>query len=418
MKPAIRVENLSKSYRLGTHTVGGYRTLREAIGDSAAAVWKAMRRRFASNGNGTASDRAKDNIFWALEDVSFEVQPGEVVGIIGRNGAGKSTLLKVLSRIVEPTQGRCEIRGRVASLLEVATGFHPELTGRENIYMNGSILGMTRKELNKRFDQIVAFSGIEKMLDTPVKRYSSGMYVRLAFSVAAHVDPEILVIDEVLAVGDANFQAKCLRKLDSLRNSGMTIILVSHHMPTVRRACQRVMVLEKGALVHNGDPVTAVAQYQTMTSEAPPRDTTEVKVSEDSPIRITHLTWEGKDGEGGVQAGGEIVFHLHYEAKEYVPNPTFNISLKSPDERVYTGWHSAYDGFSFGDIGPGRGTVSLRVPYMGLEPGLYNVSLGIWSNDGFAAYDWLWDHYQLTIVGEKRFLGQFELPHQWSLAPI
>ena len=202
MKPAIRVENLSKQYRIGTRTRGASRNLTESIVGGASAVWRGL------TGRGRGGDGA--DAFWALKDVSFEVQPGEVVGIIGRNGAGKSTLLKILSRIAEPTSGRAVVRGRMGSLLEVGTGFHPELTGRENIYLNGSILGMSRQEINARFDEIVAFSEIEQFLDTPVKRYSSGMYVRLAFAIAAHLQPEILVVDEVLAVGDSEFQKKCI----------------------------------------------------------------------------------------------------------------------------------------------------------------------------------------------------------------
>src|SRR5687767_3829441 len=196
--PAIHIEGLSKQYRLGAQQTKGYRTLRESLGEALSSPWRRLRGRRQEGGEG--------DTFWALQDVSFDVQPGEVVGVIGRNGAGKSTLLKVLSRVTEPTSGRVELRGRVGSLLEVGTGFHLELTGRENIYLNGSILGMSRREINRRFDEIVAFAELEKFLDTPVKRYSSGMYVRLAFAIAAHLEPEILIIDEVLAVGDASFQ--------------------------------------------------------------------------------------------------------------------------------------------------------------------------------------------------------------------
>jgi lipopolysaccharide transport system ATP-binding protein len=261
MKPAIRVENLSKSYRLGTRATRGYRTLRETINDSVAGAWHVLQRRFGGSGNGTANGHAKDDAFWALKDVSFEVQPGEVVGIIGHNGAGKSTLLKVLSRIVEPTTGRCEVRGRMASLLEVGTGFHPELTGRENIYLNGSILGMSRKEIDRKFDELVAFSEIEKFLDTPVKRYSSGMYVRLAFAVAAHLEMEILVIDEVLAVGDGKFQKKCLGKIGNLAQSGRTVLLVSHNMAAVMSLCQRSVWLSEGRVRLDGPTKPIVAEY-------------------------------------------------------------------------------------------------------------------------------------------------------------
>ncbi|HUR52967.1 MAG TPA: ABC transporter ATP-binding protein, partial [Gemmataceae bacterium] len=224
MTPAVRVEGLGKRYRLAHgQERAQYRTLRDSLAEFAKSPFRKR---------GTVEE------FWALDDVSFEVQPGEVVGIIGRNGAGKSTLLKVLSRITKPTTGRVEINGRVGSLLEVGTGFHPELTGRENIYLNGSILGMSRREIAAKFDEIVAFAEVEKFLDTPVKRYSSGMYVRLAFAVAAHLEPEILIVDEVLAVGDAEFQKKCLGKMGSLTaNEGRTILFVSHQLGAIAQLC-------------------------------------------------------------------------------------------------------------------------------------------------------------------------------------
>src|SRR5438046_3463094 len=233
-QPAIRVQNLSKQYRIGTADRRN-RTFREAVNDAAVAPF----RRLKSLGNGGASEET----IWALKDVSFDVQPGEVVGIIGRNGAGKSTLLKILSRITKPTSGRVEIRGRVASLLEVGTGFHSELTGRENVYLNGAILGMARREIDRKFDEIVAFAEVEKFIDTPVKRYSSGMYLRLAFAVAAHLEPEILVVDEVLAVGDAAFQKKCLGRIGEVAQGGRTVLFVSHNMGAIRSLCTEVIWL-------------------------------------------------------------------------------------------------------------------------------------------------------------------------------
>jgi lipopolysaccharide transport system ATP-binding protein len=255
MKPAIRVRGLAKRYRVtSTNRAGGYQTLRESIVDAVAAPLRRLR-----SGSGEDTRAARD--FWALRDVSFDVQPGEVVGIIGRNAAGKSTLLKILSRIVEPTSGRAEVRGRIASLLEVGTGFHPELTGRENTYMNGSILGMSRREIARKFDEIVAFSEIEQFLDTPVKRYSSGMYVRLAFAVAAHLEPEILVVDEVLAVGDAAFQQKCLGKMTEAGRAGRTILFVSHNMQAVSMLCSRAVILREGRLYRQGPAWQMVRDY-------------------------------------------------------------------------------------------------------------------------------------------------------------
>jgi lipopolysaccharide transport system ATP-binding protein len=248
---AIRVENVSKMYRLGE---GGaqHTHLREALTHALGAPLRWWRR----NGNGHGSAVAEqDETLWALKDVSFEVKRGEVLGIIGRNGAGKSTLLKILSRITEPTTGQIDCFGRVASLLEVGTGFHQELTGRENVYLNGAILGMSKKEIDRKFDEIVAFSGVERFIDTPVKRYSSGMGVRLGFAVAAHLDPEILIVDEVLAVGDAEFQAKCLGKLNEVAESGRTVLFVSHNMRAVEQLTTRAMMLEGGAPVIDGPPM-------------------------------------------------------------------------------------------------------------------------------------------------------------------
>src|SRR3954452_12188805 len=227
---AIRVENLSKLYRIGARQEP-YRTLRDTLAGAATAPFRRVRSAFQRN----AATSEQSNDFWALKNVSFEVKRGEVIGIIGRNGAGKSTLLKILSRITEPTEGRLTLRGRVASLLEVGTGFHAELTGRENIFLNGAILGMSRQEVRRKFDEIVAFAEVERFLDTPVKRYSSGMYVRLAFAVAAHLEPEILIVDEVLAVGDAEFQKKCLGKIDDVAHrQGRTVLFVSHNMAAIQ----------------------------------------------------------------------------------------------------------------------------------------------------------------------------------------
>jgi lipopolysaccharide transport system ATP-binding protein len=246
----LRAEGISKRYRIGEREP--YKALRDVLGDSVHRVTRAGRRR---------TGRAEADEIWALRDLSFEVRKGEVLGLIGANGAGKSTLLKVLSRITDPTEGRVLLSGRVGSLLEVGTGFHPELTGRENIYLNGTILGMRRSEIEARFDEIVEFSGMARFLDTPVKRYSSGMQVRLAFAVAAHLQPEILLVDEVLAVGDAEFQQKSLGKMKDVTREGRTVIFVSHNLAAVRSLCTRALVLEKGGLVFDGDTEEAVRRY-------------------------------------------------------------------------------------------------------------------------------------------------------------
>lgn len=240
MKPIIKVENVSKQYRLGA--IQPYHTLREALS-------RAIKKPFTPPPNRPQPTNGR---IWALKDISFEIQPGEIVGIIGANGAGKSTLLKILSRVTTPTKGRVELYGRIGSLLEVGTGFHPELTGRENVFLNGAILGMTRDEILRKFDEIVAFSEIARFIDTPVKWYSTGMYLRLAFAVAAHFEPEIMVVDEVLAVGDASFQAKCMKKMSDLRKDGRTILFVSHNMVAVTRLCERVISLSEGMIVSDG----------------------------------------------------------------------------------------------------------------------------------------------------------------------
>jgi lipopolysaccharide transport system ATP-binding protein len=251
MTPIIRVENLSKQYRIGAREAA-YGTLRDSIVDTFLAPLRRLRSR---NGD------SRENIIWALEDVNFTIEPGEVVGIVGANGAGKSTLLKILSRITDPTRGRIQLYGRVASLLEVGTGFHPELTGRENIYLNGAILGMRRAEIERKFDQIVDFAELDKFIDTPVKRYSTGMYMRLAFAVAAHLEPEILLIDEVLAVGDAAFQQKCLGKMGEVAKQGRTVLFVSHNMTAVNQLCPRAILLAGGRVARIGQTADVVAEY-------------------------------------------------------------------------------------------------------------------------------------------------------------
>ena len=260
----ITVENLGKKYNIRHQQRNGarYKALRDVLADQtksiARRVWSALRNPKPSK---SLAKSPSSEDFWALKDVSFEVKRGDVLGIIGRNGAGKSTLLKILSRITEPSEGRVTLRGRVASLLEVGTGFHPELTGRENIFLNGSILGMHRAEIKQKFDEIVAFAEVEKFLDTPVKRYSSGMYVRLAFAVAAHLEPEILIVDEVLAVGDADFQKRCLGKMSQVAIQGRTVLFVSHNMDAVLRLCRSAMVLNRGRVVNQGGPEKLVAEY-------------------------------------------------------------------------------------------------------------------------------------------------------------
>src|SRR6266849_4391821 len=260
---AIRVENVCKRYRIGQRQ--RYKTLRDALFGVMCTPFRGVRA--CLSGQGTSkSYQESDNFIWALKDVSFEVKRGEVVGIIGRNGAGKTTLLKILSRITKPTRGYAEIHGRVGSLLEVGTGFHTELTGRENIYLNGAILGMKKAEIERKFDEMVAFAEVEKFIDTPVKHYSSGMFVRLAFAVAAHLDPEILLVDEVLSVGDAAFQKKCLGKMGEVAREGRTVLFVSHDMTSVGSLCSRVIVFDAGRPVMLANATAAISYYLSMNT--------------------------------------------------------------------------------------------------------------------------------------------------------
>ncbi len=316
----ITVENLSKAYLLGVQQK------QDTLFGSIASALKSPLRNFRDLRRLNTFDLSKkdeeaDDILWALRDVSFEVKRGEVLGIIGRNGAGKSTLLKILSRIADPTRGRAEIRGRVSALLEVGTGFHPELTGRENVYLNGTILGMKKTEIDAKFDQIVDFSGVERFLDTPIKRYSSGMKVRLAFAVAAHLEPEILIIDEVLAVGDAEFQKKCLGKMqDVATGEGRTILFVSHNMGAVADLCSRAIQLENGALLRMGNPRDIISAYMTVSQKEGRIDLRDWDLERrgHGPMRITYLQIEDEFGriKSRFAYGDTIVFRSTVEGKK------------------------------------------------------------------------------------------------------
>ena len=289
----IRVENLGKKYLIKHQQQGSYTALRDVIADKVKSLSKRI---ISPLNHKQSSTYSTTEEFWALKDVSFEVKQGEVIGIIGRNGAGKSTLLKVLSRITEPTTGRITIKGRVASLLEVGTGFHPELTGRENIFLNGAILGMGKAEIKSKFDEIVNFAEVERFLDTPVKRYSSGMYVRLAFAVAAHLEPEILVVDEVLAVGDAEFQKKCLGKMKQVGKEGRTVLFVSHNMDMINRLCQRGVLLRQGELFFNGGVTEAVGKYINSASNEAHQEYDYPEPKENVDAYIYKMRFENIDG--------------------------------------------------------------------------------------------------------------------------
>lgn len=308
-KPVISVENLSKAYRIGVKDEAPDTLVGAMTGVIRAPLKNFNRLRKLDTFSGSPGDAHSEDTLWALNDVSFDVQEGEVVGIIGRNGAGKSTLLKILSRITDPTSGRAVIRGRVSSLLEVGTGFHPELSGRDNIYMNGTILGMTKREVDRKFDEIVDFSGVEKFLDTPVKRYSSGMQVRLAFSVAAHLEPEVLVIDEVLAVGDMEFQNRCLGRMRDVAQSGRTVLFVSHNLEAVKALCSRVILLKDGSVWANGSPEKYIPSYiRSMKENTESNLESRTDRIGSGAVKLINFTW--KDGSGNsvdsVSVGDEL----------------------------------------------------------------------------------------------------------------
>jgi lipopolysaccharide transport system ATP-binding protein len=366
---AIRVEHLGKRYRIGERE--HYRALRDTIVDAVKAPMRRLR--------SARADATVDNTIWALRDVSLEVAPGEVLGVIGHNGAGKSTLLKILSRITEPTEGRAEVRGRVGSLLEVGTGFHPELTGRENIFLNGAILGMTRAEIARRFDEMIAFAEIERFVDTPVKRYSSGMYLRLAFAVAAHLEPEILLVDEVLAVGDAAFQKKCLGRMSEVAREGRTVLFVSHNLPSIEKLCRRVVVIDGGRVTAQGDPAECIAAY--LGARRQPRPAVDLAAVPRLDPRLVPVlrSLDLRDGEGGptsaVGCGEPLEFHVSYSAAAEIVNPSFGIII-SNGMGMPLFFLQTRAQLGLRDRAPPTGSLTCRLDEVALVPGEYLVTLG------------------------------------------
>lgn len=372
-KPVITVENLSKAYRIGLKEEVPD-TLVSAMSGIIRAPFRKFRnlRKLDTFGHSGADE---EDIYWALKDVSFEVKEGEVLGVIGRNGAGKSTLLKILSRITEPTSGRAVIRGRVSSLLEVGTGFHPELSGRENVYLNGTILGMTKREIDRKFDEIVDFSGIEKFLDTPIKRYSSGMKVRLAFAVAAHLEPEILIIDEVLAVGDAEFQKKCMGKMQDVARGGRTVMFVSHNLSAVSQLCSHGVVMQKGRVTCDARIAEALNHYtSSSTSEGM------LNVGSGKPARIEAAFVCGEnDSAGGVSTvirsrRFELRLRVANEASEF--DAAFGVSIESSTLCRVIANCSLHDENAF-TCPHGNSEYSFIVPNLPLNQGMYFVTLAL-----------------------------------------
>jgi len=346
----IHVEGLGKRYRVGERE--RYLALRDVI---TRAFTSPLRR----------GPKRSPEMLWALKDVSFEVAQGEVVGLIGRNGAGKTTLLKLLSRITRPTIGFAEIRGRVGSLLEVGTGFHPELTGRENIYLSGAILGMSKNEINRKFDAIVSFAEVERFLDTPLKHYSTGMQMRLAFAVAAHLEPEILLVDEVLAVGDLEFQKKCLGKMQEVSKSGRTIVFVSHQMNQIRRLCERVLWIDAGQIHESGPTGQIAAKYESASLQP---------VDSSAGDGRCFLRWSICGHDNVLRDGlRDVTLHFHVHLKEPVTQGHFGVAVLTDSSAVLVGW-----GFDNLNINAGENEITLRVPALPLRPGAYSLTCSIY----------------------------------------
>jgi lipopolysaccharide transport system ATP-binding protein len=389
---AIRVERLSKRYSVGR--LRGPRTLREDLADLARAPFRRRSESSAEVDHGTV---------WALRDVSLEVGRGEVVGIIGGNGAGKSTLLKILSRIVAPTDGWAQIEGRVGSLLEAGTGFHSELTGRENVYMSGAILGMRKAEIQRKFDEIVAFADIGPFLDTPVKRYSSGMQVRLAFAVAAHLEPEVLIVDEVLAVGDAEFQRKCLGRMqDVSRGDGRTVLFVSHNMDAVQRLCTRTVLLERGRHVVTGDTASVVAQYLSR-AEAPSSagawiDLSSVERTGTGVARVVQARYSSEVEVAGGQPfpDGPLTIGLALETTALCTITSLAVTLYDPQGTKLVNADTIATGRTL-RLEPGEHRISLRIPELHLNPGVYQM--GFWLAGPLGAiHDFVPIGFELEVV--------------------
>lgn len=420
---AIRVENLSKQYRLGQRE--SYKSLREIIIRSAIAPI-----RYLKKISGSPVDRKRvEKYFWALKDVSFEVKQGEVLGIIGRNGAGKSTLLKILSRITKPTQGIANLYGRVGSLLEVGTGFHPELSGRENIFLNGAILGMKRAEILRKFDEIVSFAEIEQFLDTPVKHYSSGMFVRLAFAVAAHLEPEILLVDEVLAVGDVQFQTKCLGKMEGVAREGRTVLFVSHNLAAVANLCQTAILLDKGHLISEGSPLSIINRYIALFSSTHNGNLFDhINREGQGPLKFTSIIISNDENIGNSQliSGQMIKLILNFEIDEEMSYVT---TIDEVSIQIYTsqGFQIAnLSTYYFGDFPYNKklhknGFFTCVIPELPLRRGSYYLELYCSINNHLS--DWVHHAFTFDVIDgdyfhtgrlTKSHTGYTFIDHHWT----
>jgi ABC-type polysaccharide/polyol phosphate transport system ATPase subunit len=362
-----------------------------------------------------ALGRRKTETFWAVRDVSFQVGRGETLGIIGHNGAGKSTLLKLLSRITAPTSGEIRIHGRLAALIEVGSGFHPELTGRENIFLSGSVLGMRRREIAAKLDRIIEFSGVPAFIDTPVKWYSSGMYVRLGFAIAAHVDADVLLVDEVLAVGDADFQAKCLGRIHELRRQGTTMVFISHDLTTVERVCDRVLLMQRGQVVASGAPADVTAEYHRRVAAGMADAPTQAPASRPSwGIELTGLEFAGAE-EVTFRTGAPLTTRVRFRALEPIEDLAFEITYYTPDgQTIVAQCSTAADGPRL-DVPVGAGAIEFEHPTLNLQPGAYYVGAIVKKRGAPDNLHW-WDGgTMLHVEGPARPAGLLYMPHVWRL---
>jgi lipopolysaccharide transport system ATP-binding protein len=398
--PIIQVQQLSKKFIISHEGQERYTALRDVMTTKAKKIFS-----FSSGLKKSTHTTQED--FWALRDVSFNIEQGDRVGIIGRNGAGKSTLLKILSRITEPTAGRITIRGRVASLLEVGTGFHPELTGRENIYLNGAILGMSRAEIKAKFDEIVDFAEVEKFLDTPVKRYSSGMYVRLAFAVAAHLEPEILIVDEVLAVGDAQFQKKCLGKMEDVsRNAGRTVLFVSHNMGVIAQLCNKAILLKNGAIIKNDGVEEVIQSYVALDNKGDNRYVPDASVSKKKKNYFVSIQMANNSGKPVSDFAFEDNINLSFifVVNEMANNLQIGIGLNDKfQNRVST----ILKPINFFKEQNGKYIASVKLPASLIAPNHYSFVFALWTKDGFI-YDLVENVCPLRIYDTGTELAMYE----------
>ncbi len=406
-KPVIVFDNVSKLYRLGT----GHDSLRDAI--------PALLKKLAGR-NGADPHHHSSNEFWALKDVSFQVHKGETVGIVGPNGAGKSTILKMLSKIIRPTKGDISVSGRLAALIELGGGFHPDLTGSENIYLQGTMLGFSRREIAKLYDSIVAFSEIEKFLQTPVKRYSSGMVVRLGFAIAAHVSPEVLLIDEVLAVGDLSFQQKCFKRIDELKKEGTTIVFISHNLEAVQKLCDRAILLRGGRVFDQGETSEMVRRYRDDIFSGMLKQTAGEIAHSDGTFKINSvllLDADGKEVET-IETARPLNIEISYETKRQIRHPSVRVSIERMDGLVCHTTNSRQNGLEVGELN-GEGTVTLQYLSVNLLPNLYQVSVDVYEEDNLVPLASVRQHrlFQITSSFPEEY-GAVHLDHEWSLSAL